>query len=121
MRSTITLYRAGSPIHVPPMDTNSARMPSFLPSSFTLSINAGGNVRSDPQRRPTSITILASSWALADGEGPGGSPACRYHTPDLYASGHGFTCPEVTKEPFRKSVNTNGPVRAWLQPCHNGG
>src|SRR5260370_40005991 len=53
MRSTITLYFAGSAIRVPPSFTNSAATPSFLPSSFTRTINAGGKLYSRPQRRPT--------------------------------------------------------------------
>src|SRR5579863_276711 len=52
MRSTITLYCASSPIIVPPSFTSSAVMPSFLPSSFTLSTNAGGKLCSRPQSRP---------------------------------------------------------------------
>src|SRR5438034_8782513 len=52
MRSTITLYLAGSPMRVPPSFTNSAATPSFLPSSFTRTINAGGKLYSRPQRRP---------------------------------------------------------------------
>src|SRR5271170_2561336 len=52
MRSTITLYCASSPITVPPSFTNSAVMPSFLPSSFTLSMNAGGKLYSRPQSIP---------------------------------------------------------------------
>src|SRR5215469_10269315 len=52
MRSTITLYFAGSPMRVPPSFTNSATTPSFLPSSFTRTINAGGKLYSRPQRRP---------------------------------------------------------------------
>src|SRR5713226_7195678 len=53
MRSTMTLYSAGSPMRVPPSFTNSAATPSFLPSSFTRTINAGGKLYSRPQRRPT--------------------------------------------------------------------
>src|SRR2546422_128423 len=53
MRSTITLYFAGSPMRVPPSFTNSAATPSFLPSSFTRTIKAGGKLYSRPQRRPT--------------------------------------------------------------------
>src|SRR5439155_12857011 len=52
MRSTITLYLAGSPMRVPPSFTNSAATPSFLPSSFTRTIKAGGKLYSRPQRRP---------------------------------------------------------------------
>src|SRR5215467_4335199 len=53
MRSTMTLYFADSPMRVPPSFTNSAATPSFLPSSFTRTMNAGGKLYSRPQRRPT--------------------------------------------------------------------
>src|SRR5215467_13044839 len=61
MRSTITLYFAGSPMRVPPSFTNSATTPSFLPSSFTRTINAGGKLYSRPQRRPTFFICLLLS------------------------------------------------------------
>src|SRR5215470_1168622 len=52
MRSTITLYSAGSFILVPPSFTNSAATPSFLPISFTRAKNAGGNAYSRPHSNP---------------------------------------------------------------------
>src|SRR5258708_8878020 len=58
MRSTITRYSAGSPMRVPPSFTNSAATPSFLPSSFTRTMNAGGKLYSRPQRRPTLIMCV---------------------------------------------------------------
>src|SRR5215467_5093710 len=47
------LYVGGSFIFVPPSFTKSAVTPSFFPSSFTFSINAGGKLNSRPHSKPT--------------------------------------------------------------------
>src|SRR5215470_2818644 len=65
MRSTITLYFAGSPMRVPPSFTNSAATPSFFPSSFTRTMNAGGKLYSRPQRSPTffiCVLLSGNDW-----------------------------------------------------------
>src|SRR5467141_3527428 len=67
MRSTMTLYRAGSPIRVPPSFTNSAVTPSLAPSVLTRAINAGGKLYSLPQRRPTFFMfVLLGGARLSD-------------------------------------------------------
>src|SRR5258708_11574145 len=64
MRSTMTLYRAASPIRVPPSFTNSAVTPSFAPSVLTRSINAGRKLDSRPQSRPTVFTFVLLSGSV---------------------------------------------------------
>src|SRR6266513_279102 len=61
MRSTMTLYRAGSPMRVPPSFTISAVTPSRAPSFLTRSIKAGGKLYSRPQRRPTVFMFVLLS------------------------------------------------------------
>src|ERR1700722_12341569 len=58
MRSTITRYRASSPIFVPPSVTISAVIFFEAPSSFTLLMNAGGKLNSRPHIKPTIIGLL---------------------------------------------------------------
>src|SRR2546427_2414566 len=69
MRSTMTLYRAGSPMRVPPSFTISAVTPSLAPSFLTRSIKAGGKLYSRPQRRPTvfMFVLLSGTASLFDG------------------------------------------------------
>src|SRR5215203_5593378 len=55
MRSTMTAYRAGSSIGVPPSVTISAVTPCSRPRVFTRSMNAGGKLYSRPQSNPIFI------------------------------------------------------------------
>src|SRR6266700_5512181 len=91
MRSTMTLYSAGSPMRVPPSFTNSAATPSFLPSSFTRTINAGGKLYSRPQRRPTFFMFVLLSGASGAASLANASVHCvRRRSPRLGHSGAGF-------------------------------
>src|SRR3989442_742834 len=91
MRSTMTLYSAGSPMRVPPSFTNSAATPSFLPSSFTRTINAGGKLYSRPQRRPTFFIFVLLSGASGAASLPSASVhGVRRRSPRLGHSGAGF-------------------------------
>src|ERR1700732_3175996 len=64
MRSTMTLYFAGSSMRVPPSFTNSAVTPSFAPKVLTRSINAGGKLNSRPHNSPTFFIVLAPEQNL---------------------------------------------------------
>src|SRR5688572_27643890 len=69
MRSTMTRYRAGSSIRIPPMFTNSADTPG-APIALIRSTNAGGKDSSIPNNTPITPAILqvpslpAGPWAL---------------------------------------------------------
>src|SRR6516225_3200664 len=108
MRSTITLYFPGSLMRVPPSFTNSAATPSFLPSSLTRTINAGGKLYSRPQRRPTfficvllSATCGTASLAIASIHGVRGRSARLGHAGAGFSNQvthHGFQITRLLKD-----------------------